>query len=153
MVSFSGHILYKNFVNIGLFGVEMKNRIRLFAIGVCVSCLLFSGCAAGEVYMAQSGDSQASCLVLEEELEQAQRKITTLENTDHTLKNLRDIVLGAAGFIFPPLGILNLILTVSDSHVADVVETEALRDRYNGMVAISNQKECGSKYAMIPQSN
>jgi hypothetical protein len=46
-----------------------------------------------------------------------------------------------------------VLLTVSDSHVADIAESEALGDRYNKMVAISNEKECGSKYAMIPQSN
>jgi hypothetical protein len=40
-----------------------------------------------------------------------------------------------------------MILTVSDSHVADVAETQALKDRHDGMVAIFNQKECGYKYA------
>jgi hypothetical protein len=36
---------------------------------------------------------------------------------------------------------------LSDSHVADLAETEALKDRHDGMVTISNQKECGYKYA------
>ena len=123
----------------------MRRCTRLFVAGVL--CFLVSGCAAGKVYIAQSTDDQTSCSTLENELEGAQRKIKTLEDTDHTLKNLRDAALSAAGFAFPPLGILNAILTVSDSHVADLAETEALKDRSNGMVAISNQKECGYKYA------
>lgn len=123
----------------------MKNRFRLFA--VCVLCFMFTGCAAGKVYVDQTADSQTSCLMLEKELELAQNKISDLENTDHDTKNIRDVALTAAGFAFPPLGILNLILTMSDSHVADLAETKALEDRYNGMVAISNQKECGYKYA------
>ena len=69
----------------------MKSWLRLFAFSV--SCFLFSGCAAGKVYVAQSEDSQASCLALEKELKLAQVKIETLEETDHTLKNLRDLAL------------------------------------------------------------
>ncbi len=123
----------------------MKSGFRLFSI--VVFCVLFSGCAAGTVYVAQSNDNQASCSKLERELEEAQRKIIKLENTDHNAKNLRDAALTATGFAFPPLGVLNLILTVSDSHVADLAETKALKDRYNSMVNLSNQKECGYKYA------
>jgi hypothetical protein len=123
----------------------MKSWLRLFAFGV--SCFLFSGCAAGKVYVAQSEDNQASCVALEKELKQAQVKIKTLEETDHTLKNLRDLALGAARFAFPPLLILNTVLMVSDSHMADIAETKALESRHDGMVAISNQKDCGYKYA------
>ncbi len=127
----------------------MKSWLLVF----CVSCFLFSGCAAGKVYMAQSGDSESPCLKLEKDLQLAQHKITVLEETDHSLKNLRDVVLGAVGFVFPPVAILNAMLTVSDSHVADLAETKALRDRHNGMVTISNEKECAYKYAMISPSS
>lgn len=129
----------------------MKNGVRLFVAGVL--CYLVSGCAAGQVYVDQSADSQASCLMLEKELNLAQSKITTLENTDHDAQNFRSAALTAAGFAFPPLGILNLILTMSDSHVADLAETQALEDRYNGMVTLSNEKDCGYKYAMIPPTS
>lgn len=121
----------------------MKNR--LFA--VCVLCFMFTGCAAGKVYVDHSADNQASCTMLENELQGTQVKIKNLEDTDHPIRTFRDVVLGVAGFAFPPLGILNAILTVSDSHVADLAETKALKDRHEGMVAISNQKECGYKYA------
>ncbi len=115
---------------------------------VCVLCFLFTGCAAGQVYVDQADDSHASCMVIEQELQLAQYKIDVLEETDHTLQNIRDILLTAAQIAFAPIGILNVILTVSDSHIADVAETEALKNRHNGMVTLSNQKNCGYKYAM-----
>ena len=119
---------------------------------VCVMCFLFTGCAAGKVYVDQASDSQHSCMGIEQELQLAQHKIIVLEETDHTLKNIRDVFLTAAQLAFAPIGILNAILTVSDSHLADVAETEALKDRHNGMVTISNQKNCGYKYAMIQRN-
>ena len=123
----------------------MKSWLRLLIFGVLCFCV--SACAAGKVYIAQSADSQASCLALENELERAQVKIRTLENTDHTWKNLRDFALVTARFFFPPIGMFTAILTVSDSHVADLAETKVLKDRHDGMVALSNQKVCGYKYA------
>jgi hypothetical protein len=116
---------------------------------VCIACFLFTGCAAGKVYVDQANDSQASCMGIEQELQLAQHKIDVLEETDHTFQNIRDVFLTAAQIAFAPIGILNAVLTVSDSHLADVAETEALKDRHNAMVAISNQKNCGYKYAMI----
>ena len=123
----------------------MKSWLRLLIFGVLCFCV--SACAAGKVYIAQSADSQASCLALENELERAQVKIRTLENTDHTWENLRDFALVAARFFFPPIGMFTAILTVSDSHVADLAETKVLKDRHDGIVALSNQKICGYKYA------
>ena len=126
----------------------MKSWLRLLIFGVLCFCV--SACAAGKVYIAQSADSQASCLALENELERAQVKIRTLENTDHTWENLRDFSLVEARFFFPPIGMFNAILTVSDSHVADLAETKALKDRHDDIVALSNQKVCGYKYAKTP---
>jgi hypothetical protein len=126
----------------------MKRRLLI----ICVLCYLFTGCAAGKVYVDQANDGHASCTVIERELQLAQHKIDTLEETDHTLQNIRDVFLSAAQLAFAPIGVLNAILTVSDSHLADVVETEALKDRHNGMVAISNQKNCTYKYAMIQRN-
>ena len=123
----------------------MKSWLRLLIFGVLCFCV--SACAAGKVYIAQSADSQASCLALENKLKRAQVKIRTLENTDHTWENLRDFALVAARFFFPPIGMLNAILTVSDSHVADLAEAKVLKDRHDGLVALSNQKVCGYKYA------
>ena len=140
---FAGKFSQKKWVTFNLFGVDMK----LFVF--CVAYLFFTGCAAGKVYIYKSADDQASCYAIDKELQKGQRKIETLENTDHTLQYVRDTFLSIIQLSFPPMGILNAILTVSDSHVADLAETKALEDRHNGMVAISNQKECGYKYAMI----
>ena len=126
--------------------------MKYWLMVVCVVCFLFTGCAAGKVYVDQANDSHASCMGIEQELQLAQHKINVLEETDHTLQNVRDAVLSVAQLIFAPIGVLNAILTVSDSHLADVAETKALKDRHNGMVTISNQKSCGYKYAMITSS-
>ena len=126
--------------------------MKYWLMVVCVASFLFTGCAAGKVYVDQANDSHASCMGIEQELQLAQHKIDVLEETDHTLQNVRDAVLSVAQLIFAPIGVLNAILTVSDSHLADVAETKALKDRHNGMVTISNQKSCGYKYAMITSS-
>ena len=119
---------------------------------VCVASFLFTGCAAGKVYLDQDSDRHASCKKIEQELQLAQHKINALEETDHTLQNLSSVFLTAAQIVFAPIGVLNAILTVSDSHLADAMETEALKDQHNEMVAISNQKNCDYKYAMIQRS-
>ena len=119
---------------------------------VCVASFLFTGCAAGKVYLDQDSDRHASCEKIEQELQFAQHKINALEETDHTLQNLSSVFLTAAQIVFAPIGVLNAILTVSDSHLADAMETEALKDHHNEMVAISNQKNCDYKYAMIQRS-
>ena len=119
---------------------------------VCVASFLFTGCAAGKVYLDQDSDNYASCKKIEQELQFAQHKINALEETDHTLQNLSSVFLTAAQIVFAPIGVLNAILTVSDSHLADAMETEALKDHHNEMVAISNQKNCDYKYAMIQRS-
>jgi hypothetical protein len=118
----------------------------------CVASFLFTGCAAGKIYLDQDSDRHASCKKIEQELQLTQHKINVLEETDHTLQNLSSVFLTAAQIVFAPIGILNAILTVSDSTLADAIETEALKDHHNEMVAISNQKICDHKYAMIQRS-
>ena len=68
--------------NLGLKEVEMKSWSRLLVY--CVTCFLSTGCAAGKIYVAQSGDNQSSCLALKNELKLAQAKIQTLKDTDHS---------------------------------------------------------------------
>ena len=119
---------------------------------VCFASFLFAGCAAGKVYLDQDIDRHASCKKIEQELQLAQHKINVLEETDHTLKNLSGVFLTTAQIVFAPIGILNAILTMSDSHLADALEIEALIDQHNEIVVISNQKSCDNKYAMIQRS-
>ena len=97
----------------------MKKSTRLFAIAIFVFSLLFSGCAAGKVYVAKLEDARASCVTLDWELDRAQNKIESLENTNHTLKNLRDAAIGAVT--------LSLFLILE--HRADTQELEMRTER------------------------
>lgn len=116
---------------------------------VAVFLLCSTGCAAGKVYVDQTNDPYASCTAIEKELQLAQKRIDVLEETDHTVQNIRDVFLSIAQLAFSPIGVFNALLTISDSHIADIAEAEALTGRHDGMIAISNQKNCGYKYAMI----
>ena len=114
-----------------------------------VVCLLYStGCAAGKIYIDRTNDSYASCTTIEKELQLAQKRIGILEEKDHILQNIRDAFLSIAQLAFSPIVVFNTILTLSDSNIADIAETKALTDRQDGMIAISNQKNCGYRYAM-----
>ena len=121
--------------------------MKRLLLAVCVLC--FTGCAAGKVYVDRTNDPHASCIAIEKELQLAEKSIDVLEETDHTLQNIRDAFLSVAQLVFAPIGVVNAVLTLSDSHIADIAETAALKGRHDGMVAISNQKSCGYKYAMI----
>jgi hypothetical protein len=119
----------------------MKSGLRLSIASVL--CFVFTGCAAGKVYVSQSADNHTSCRELGKEMKVDQTKIKNLEDTNHNAKDLRDAALGVIGFAFPPVRILNMIFTVSDSHVADLAELGALKDRQDERSMIYNQKECG----------
>ncbi len=113
-------------------------------------CLLYwTGCAAGKVYVERTNDPYASCRAIEKELHLTQKRIHFLEDADHTLQNIRDAFLSLAQLAFSPIVVLNGLLTISDSHIADIAEAKALSDRHDRMVTISAQKNCGYKYAMI----
>ena len=113
-------------------------------------CLLYpTGCAAGKVYVDRSNDQYASCIAIEKKLQLAQKRIDILEDADHTFQNIRDVFLSVAQLVFSPIEVLNGLLTISDSHIADIAEAEALTERHDEMIILSNQKNCGYKYAMI----
>ena len=113
-------------------------------------CLLYStGCAAGKVYVDKTKDQYTTCTAIEKELQLSQKRIDVLEDADHTLQNIRDAFMSFAQLAFFPVKVLNGILTISDSHIADIAEAEALTKRQDGMITISNQKNCSYKYAMI----
>ena len=121
--------------------------MKHFLVVVCLLCS--GGCAASKVYVDQTNDPYASCKAIEKELQLAQNRIDVLEETDHTLQNVRDALLRVAQLAFSPIGVFNALLTLSDSHIADIAETKALTGRYDGMIAISSHKNCNYKYAMI----
>jgi len=125
------------------FGIGMKCLL----VAVCL--LYATGCAAGKVYVNRTNDPYISCKAIEKELLLTQKRIHVLEDADHTFQNIRDAFLSFAQLAFSPIKVLNGLLTISDSHIADIAEVEALTERHDRMITISNQKNCGYKYAMI----
>ena len=121
----------------------------MLVAGVMVAMPLY-GCAAGRVMVASYEDEKANCARLEKELGVALARMHKLEVTDSTERDIRNFPLGVGGFIIPPLGIINVVLLLTDSYAADYTEEKTLKNRYNNMVIISQGQGCGSKYALIP---
>ncbi|MCH8157883.1 MAG: hypothetical protein IID18_09090 [Nitrospinae bacterium] len=128
----------------------MKREIRIWIGLSIIAVFSLSGCATGKVLTTQYAHESTSCTVLDEKLDRDLQRIRELEETEHTWQNVRDVLLGAGGIAFPPLGILNAFLFFTDSHMADLSEAGALRDRYNTGVLFSHDLGCGFKYALIP---
>jgi len=121
-----------------------KNRL------VLMIAMPLYGCAAGQVVVASYEDESANCAVLEKELGVTQARMQKLEATDSTKRNIRNFLFGVAGFVIPPLALINVALFLTDSYAADYTEEKTLKNRYNNMVVISQGQGCGTKYALIP---
>lgn len=106
---------------------------------------IMSGCggrSAHPVAVRQYGDENRSCSSLDAELRSIEGQISQLlPQTDKTKKNL--------GF-----GLLGLLVPVSwfflDLSDAEQIEVDALRRRYNHLVALSSDRHCGQARAQIP---
>ena len=137
--------------------IEEVGYSLLWALVLLLCC--FSGCywkdrvwlmlVAG-VMVVSYEDEKANCARLEKELGVALARMHKLEVTDSTERDIRNFLLGVGGFIIPPLGIINVVLLLTDSYAADYTEEKTLKNRYNNMVIISQGQGCGSKYALIP---
>ena len=137
--------------------IEEVGYSLLWALVLLLCCL--SGCywkdrvwlmlVAG-VMVVSYEDEKANCARLEKELGVALARMHKLEVTDSTERDIRNFLLGVGGFIIPPLGIINVVLLLTDSYAADYTEEKTLKNRYNNMVIISQGQGCGSKYALIP---
>ena len=126
-------------------GCYWKDRVWLMLVaGVMVAMPLY-GCAAGRGMVASYEDENANCALLEKELGVAQARMHKLEVTDSIERDIRNFPLGVGGFIIPPLGIINVVLLLTDSYAADYTEEKTLKNRYNNMVIISQGQGCGSK--------
>jgi len=108
-----------------------------------IGCLLISafiviGCAgrpANPVMVHQYGDEQRSCKALERELQFIEEEIARLiPETDKTGKN---VALGVAGaFLLVPFFFMDL-------SKAEQIEVNAYRRRYNHLVILAGEKNCG----------
>ncbi len=100
--------------------------------------------------VASSEIDSADCEVLNNELGVAQTRLQELDSSVTAERDIRNFLLGIGGFAFPPLGVINAALLLTDSYAADYAETKALQNRYNQMVMASQSQGCSSAYALIP---
>lgn len=108
--------------------------------------MLHAGCAgrpAQPVMVYQHGDEERSCDALERELELIEEDIRALiPKTDKSDKNTQ---LGVAGiFLLVPLFFM-------DISKAEQVEVNALTKRYNHLLVIAVEKDCGFDLQLIPE--
>ncbi len=114
-------------------------------ISVFLITSVLAGCAgrtANLVTVHQYGDNTKSCAALESEMQFAQEEINRLiPKTNKTGKN---VALGVAGwFLIVPWFFMDL-------SKAEQEEINALRQRYNHLVILANEKTCSAQRDQIP---
>lgn len=124
----------------------MKRNKTLFNSIIALTFMLHAGCAgrpAQPVMVYQHGDEERSCDALERELELIEEDIRALiPKTDKSDKNTQ---LGVAGiFLLVPLFFM-------DISKAEQVEVNALTKRYNHLLVIAVEKDCGFDLQLIPE--
>lgn len=115
------------------------------ACSIMLAALILMGCAgrpANPIMVYQHGDEERSCDALERELELIGEDILALmPRTDKADKNTQ---LGVAGiFLLIPLFFM-------DISKAEQVEINALTKRYNHLLGIAVEKDCGFDLQPIP---
>ena len=105
---------------------------------IALTAILVVGCggrAANPVMVHQYGDELKSCKALELEIAFTEEEIRLLiPETEKTGKN---VALGITGFLFI------IPWFFMDLSKAEQIEVNALRQRYNYLVIIATDKECG----------
>ena len=122
--------------------VKLKLRTLLIML---ITVTLFPGCAgraANPVMIQQYGDEKKSCEALEREMTFIQSEMQRLiPKTEKTGKNT---ALGVTGFFFiVPLFFMDL-------SQAEQMEVDAYRQRYNHLLIIAGDKQCGFDKTQIP---
>lgn len=122
----------------------MKSFFRLsLALLISLSIAACGGRTANPVMIQQYGDDRKSCKAIETELMTIQHEISKL--MPETEKAGKNIALGVTGvFFLVPLFFMDL------SH-AEQEEVNAYRQRYNHLVIIAADKNCGMKVQPIPE--
>jgi len=123
----------------------MDNRLRKLG-ALTLSALILVGCAGREAHPVstyQYGDEKKSCKALDMELTFTDEKIQRLlPETEKTGKN---VGLGVAGVL------LIVPWFFMDFTKSEQIEAEALRDRYNQLLVIAEDKDCGFNRQPIPE--
>ncbi len=108
-------------------------------------CMLLVGCAgrtAAPVMVHQYGDGKKDCETLKKEIDFTENEIFRL--IPESEKTGSNVALGVAGafLIFPWF--------FMDFSEAEQIEINALRQRYNHLVILSEEKDCGFEKESIP---
>ncbi len=116
------------------------------SIALLLTVMLVIGCAgraANPVMVQQYGDDKKTCQALEREMVFIQGEIQRLmPQTEKTGKN---VALGVTGFF------LLVPLFFMDLSQAEQVEIDAFRRRYNHLLIIAGDKQCGIEGKPIPE--
>lgn len=119
--------------------ITPKIIVLLLVSLVVVGC---AGRTAAPVMVSQYGDEKKSCKALKRELQFIEGEISRLiPETDKTNKN---VALGVAGALFlVPWFFMDL-------SQAEQIEINALRQRYNNLLILSEEKNCSVDQPPIP---
>lgn len=114
-------------------------------IALAIACLAGTGCAGrtpNPVAPYQLGDDRKSCNALKAELGYTEQDI--LRKIPEADKTGQNVALGVAGaFFLVPWFFMDL-------SKADQVELEALRRRYNNLLILAEEKQCGFETKPLP---
>lgn len=125
----------------------LKNYHRIAGISLLALTLLQAGCAGRDAYpvaVRQYGDINRSCAALESEIIFIEEEIRRL--IPKTYKTGKNVALGIAGaFVLVPWFFMDL-------SQAEQIEIGALRQRYNYLLGLVQEKNCSnSSRVPIPE--
>ncbi len=135
-----------NIAELGLRVLEYLDEKKMQKLIVTVLlCFMLAGCggrAAAPVMVHQYGDGKKSCKALESDIAFIESEISRLiPKTEKTGKN---VALGVTGvFLIVPWFFM-------DFSKAEQIEVNALRQRYNHLVILADEKKCGFDNDQIP---
>lgn len=115
-------------------------------LAILLTTTIIIGCAgraANPVMIQQYGDDKKTCQALEREMGFIQGEMQRL--VPQTEKTGKNVALGVTGFFFlVPLFFMDL-------SQAEQMEVDAYRQRYNHLLIIAGDKQCGVEGKPIPE--
>jgi len=124
---------------------KAKMRLREGLVWVVIAMMVVgcAGRAANPVTIQQYGDDKKTCQALEREMAFIQEEIQRL--VPETEKTGKNVALGITGFF------LIVPLFFMDLSKAEQIEVNAYRQRYNHLLIIADDKQCGFEGEPIPE--
>jgi hypothetical protein len=125
---------------------KVKNMKLKAGLALLLTATIVIGCAgraANPVMIQQYGDDKKTCQALEHEMAFIQGEIQRL--VPQTEKTGKNVALGVTGaFLLVPLFFMDL-------SQAEQIEVDAYRQRYNHLLIIAGDKQCGIEGKSIPE--